>query len=142
MWVAVHGFTGMALGVWSPLGLGLTIVAAIVLHLLLDLVPHWDYTRHRRRVLWAALDVGVTAIAFLVAGFTLTDGLSVAVVGFVSALPDLDVFDAIKPRSKRRRWFPSHWSRFPHGTASPALGIPLQVVIMVASLTAIAAGAG
>jgi hypothetical protein len=140
MWVAVHGFTGMALGAWSPLGLGLTIVAAIVLHLLLDMVPHWDYTRHRRRVLWAALDLGVTAVAFLVAGLTLTDGLSVVIVGFVSALPDLDVFDAIKPGNKRRRWFPSHWSRFPHGTASPAVGIPLQVILVLASLVTVTAG--
>ncbi len=141
MWVAVHGFTGMALGVWSPLGMGLTVLAALVLHLLLDLVPHWDYSRHPRRVLWAGLDVGVTAVAFLVAGLSLDQGLSIVLVGFVSALPDLDVLDAVLPGKARRRWFPSHWSRFPHGSAPPAVGIPLQVLLMLASLAAIVAGA-
>lgn len=138
MWVAVHGMTGMALGAWSPLGLGLTLVAAVAFHLLLDLVPHWDYSGHRRVALWAALDVGVTAVAFLVVGLTVQHGLSVVLVGWVSALPDLDVLDALFPGRKRRRWFPSHWSSFPHGTSSAAFGMPLQVVLALVSLVAIA----
>ena len=87
------------------------------------------------------LDVGVTAVAFLAAGLSLDHGLSIVLVGFVSALPDLDVLDAVLPGKARRRWFPSHWSRFPHGSAPPALGIPLQVLLMLASLAAIVAGA-
>ncbi len=137
MWVAVHGLTGMALGAWSPIGLGLTVVAAVVLHVLLDLVPHWDYTGHPRYVLWAVLDVGATAVAFLVVGLTAEGGAAIVLVGLVSALPDLDVLDALFPGRGRRRWFPSHWSRFPHGTSSPAFGIPLQATLAVVSLVAV-----
>ena len=87
------------------------------------------------------LDVGVTVVALLAAGLSLDHGLSILMVGLVSALPDLDVLDAVLPGEDRRRWFPSHWSRFPHGTSSPTVGIPLQVLLVLASLSAVVAGA-
>ena len=137
MWVCVHTLTGLALGALSPWSLGLTLLAALVLHVLLDLVPHWDYSSCPRVVLWAGLDVGASAVALLVVALTIEHGWIIALVGWVSALPDLDVFDALLPEAKRRRWFPSHWSSFPHGRASPAFGITVQMVLVLASFLAI-----
>lgn len=136
MWVAVHAFTGLTLGVLSPFGLGLTLLAALVLHTVLDLVPHWDYSGHPRRVLWAVLDVGGAALVVGVTGLALDLSFTALAAAVISAAPDLDVFDALLTGRKRRRFFPSHWKRFPHGKASPAVGVPLQVLIMVASLAA------
>jgi len=134
MWVAVHALSGLALGTVSPLHPALTVAAALVLHALLDLVPHWDYTRDRRRLVWAAADVAVACVS--VAVITLWLGLPViAVVAAVaSALPDLDVFDAVLPGGPRRRLFPSHWVSYPHGKASPEVGIPVQAVVAIGSL--------
>lgn len=44
MWVVVHTYVGLAIA--SLLHLPFWLVALIVLasHVLLDLVPHWDYT--------------------------------------------------------------------------------------------------
>lgn len=134
MWVAVHAFSGLALGTLSPVGLGLTVVGALILHILLDLIPHWDYTGQRRRLLWASLDVGTAVVAFVATGLALEIPVGAFVVGVVSALPDLDVFDAVLPGQGHRRWFPSHWSIFPHGHASPLVGILVQAVVAVGSL--------
>jgi len=142
MWVSVHALSGLALGASAPVGVILTLVCALVLHLLLDLVPHWDYTGHRLRTMWAILDVAVSiaAVVALVVMLDLTGKAVMAAV--VSALPDLDVFDAVLPRSKHRRWFPSHWRRFPHGRARPATGILVQSVVGLGAITWLILAAG
>jgi hypothetical protein len=137
MWVSVHALSGLALGALAPLGVGVMIVCALGFHALLDLVPHWDYTGHRRRALWASLDVGAS-IALVATAFLLL-GLPVRsmVAAIVSALPDLDVFDALMPGRVRRRWFPSHWPNFPHGEARPAIGVPSQIAVVFGSVAAL-----
>jgi hypothetical protein len=146
MWVCVHALSGLALGVLVALGCAspvlawtLTMAGALVLHLLLDLVPHWDYTRHRRRLLWAMLDVAVSIAVVVTLTLVLDLPGRALVAAVVSALPDLDVFDAVLPGPIRRRWFPSHWHKFPHGEARPVPGISVQVIVALASLAAVAA---
>jgi hypothetical protein len=134
MWVIVHALSGLALGALVPLGIVLVIVCALVLHLLLDVVPHWDYTRDRRRALWALLDVAISAVA-VPALFLLLDLPNRALLSaFVSAAPDLDVLDSLLPGSKHRRWFPSHWGTFPHGSAGPPLGILTQLLVVLGAV--------
>lgn len=139
MWVSVHALSGLALGTLAPLGPALTVVCALGLHLLLDLVPHWDYTRDRRRFLWASLDVGVAVAAVVVPALLLDLPLRAVIAAVVSALPDLDVFDAVLPGPVRHRWFPSHWDRFPHGRARPALGVSVQALVALGSVGAVLA---
>ncbi len=134
MWVAVHAFSGLALGAASPLHPALTVVAALGLHAALDLVPHWDYTGDRRRLMWATVDVAVACVGVAMTALWLESPIIAVVAAVVSALPDLDVFDAVLPGGPRRRLFPSHWAAFPHGKASPKVGIPVQAVVAVASL--------
>ena len=145
MWVIVHVFSGLALG--AALGgrgpepttsLLVVLPAALVAHALLDLIPHWDYTRSRLRALWAVIDV-LAAVA-LVMGAWWSGALPgwLALVGAVSALPDLDVLDAVVPVDKGGRWFPSHWRRFPHGQCRAAWGIPIQVGVIVLSAVVVA----
>jgi len=134
MWVSVHALSGLTLGALAPLGMVLTVVCALVLHLLLDLVPHWDYTGHRLRTLWAFLDVAVSIAAVVTLALVLDLPGRAVVAATVSALPDLDVFDAVLPGSKHRRWFPSHWRGFPHGRASPLVGILLQAVVALGAI--------
>ena len=105
------------------------VLCSLALHLLLDLVPHWDYTRRRRRTLWAAAHVAFSVVAVVVLTLAFDLPSRAAVAAIVSALPDLDVFDAVLPGPTRRRWFPSHWRRFPHGEARAEAGIPLQAII-------------
>lgn len=137
MWVSVHALSGLALGTLAPLGVVLTILCALILHLLLDLVPHWDYTRDRRRLLWAALDVSMAVAVVIALGLTLDLPGRALLAAVVSALPDLDVFDALLPGPARHRWFPSHWRRFPHGHARPPLGVGVQAVVALGSLGAV-----
>jgi hypothetical protein len=145
MWVIVHVFSGLALGAAlggrghePTMSLLVLLPLALVAHAVLDLVPHWDYTRSRLRALWAVVDVG--AAAALVIAAVWWDALPgwLVLVGVVSALPDLDVLDAVLPVSKNRRWFPSHWRRFPHGQCGAAWGIPIQVGVMVLAAVVLA----
>ena|SRR5665647_4123 len=140
MWVVVHVFSGLALG--AALGgrghepsvsLLALLPSALVAHALLDLVPHWDYTRSRLRALWAVVDV--VAAGALIIGAWWSGALPgwLALVGTVSALPDLDVLDAVLPVRRDRRWFPSHWRRFPHGQCRAAWGIPIQAGVILLS---------
>ena len=113
------------------------MLCSLALHLLLDLVPHWDYTRHHLRTLWAVTDVVLSIAAVVTLTLLLDLPLRAAVAAIVSALPDLDVFDAVLPGPARRRWFPSHWQRFPHGEARAAVGIPVQAIVALGSLGAV-----
>ena len=140
MWVIVHVFSGLALGAAlggsghePTMSLLILLPLALVAHAVLDLVPHWDYTRSRLRALWAVVDV--VAAGALVIGLWWSGALPgwLALVGVVSALPDLDVLDAVVPVDKGGRWFPSHWRRFPHGQCRAAWGIPIQMGVIVLS---------
>jgi hypothetical protein len=134
MWVIVHALSGLALGVLVPWGIVLTIACALLLHLLLDLVPHWDYTRDRRRALWASLDVTFSIISVLLLFLVLELPLKALLAALASAAPDLDVLDALLPGSRRRRWFPSHWRKFPHGSAGPLPGILTQLFVVLGAV--------
>lgn len=139
MWVIVHAASGLALGALVPLGTPWLVLVALLLHLVLDLVPHWDYTRHGSRRWWGALDVmgSFTVVATLTLLLDLPSRAIVAAL--VSALPDLDVLDALLPGPARRRLFPSHWARFPHGTCSARPGIAGQVVLVLVFLAVVSA---
>jgi len=139
MWVIVHAASGLALGTLLHAPLWVVVPAALALHVLLDLVPHWDYTSSSRRLLWAALDVG-GAIVLVVAvwkGVGLPTRALVAAM--VSALPDLDVIQAVLPLRRDRAFFPSHWRSFPHGACGPGWGIAVQAAVVVLSLAVVTA---
>jgi hypothetical protein len=137
MWVITHMLTGMAVGavlgargapVWA------VVAAALLLHVVLDMVPHWDYVYTERRAIWALADVGAS-VAVLLWAATLGDASwAVLLAGAVSALPDLDVLNALWPGERRIRLFPSHWSGFPHGSAAPVPGTVVQGAIAVLSV--------
>lgn len=137
MWVITHTATGLALGavlVARDVPLWAIVAAALVLHVLLDIVPHWDYTRTHHRTTWALADVTVSA-AILVAARTAAGAeWAVVLAGFVSALPDLDVLNAFWPTQRRIRFFPSHWTSFPHGSAPPLAGTLVQALVVAVSV--------
>lgn len=123
----------MAVGDVAPGGLVSAILMALATHMLLDLVPHWDYTRTRRHLLWGSLDVLATLIVSYVAYRHLAFPPKVLLCGVVSAVPDLDVLDDLLPWRTRTRWFPSHWAGYPHGTAEPLPGVVTQLIVVAVS---------
>jgi len=134
MWVIVHAFSGMALGaLLTTRSLWEIAIWALLLHVVLDIIPHWDYTRLVRRVRWGAVDAGlaVTALVLARAVFGLEWGIIVA--GAVSAMPDFELLDTLVGL-KRPRLFPSHRPWFPHGSCGPLPGVIVQGTIVVASL--------
>jgi hypothetical protein len=137
MWVVVHLCSGLALGALLHLPLAILLPAALLLHVVLDLVPHWDYTQCRRRRTWALCDVGGAAVLTVLLWGLLALPWTIVLTGWVSALPDLDVANEVLPISSHRRLFPSHWRSFPHGRCRAAYGIPLQLGIVGASVAAV-----
>jgi hypothetical protein len=132
MWVGVHAVSGAALAAVLPGGAVVSAPAAVALHALLDLAPHWDYTRSRRRYVWGAADLAASAA--LVGGLALSAApTELAVAAVLSAAPDLDSLHVLVPSIGRRAWFPSHWRRFPHGSCRPLCGVGLQAVVVVLS---------
>lgn len=137
MWVITHTLSGLALGAALDarnMPLWAVVVAALMLHLVLDLVPHWDYVHEPRRALWAAMDVAASAALLLAMKFVGGAGWTVVLAGVISALPDLDVLNALWTTEQRVRIFPSHWDRFPHGSAAPIPGTLIQTAVAVISL--------
>jgi len=139
VWVIVHALSGMALGaalgsapldapVWAIL------LAALAAHALLDIVPHWDYTRRPRVWAWALGDVTAATLVLGLAWLVLDLPGYVVWAGIVSAAPDLDVLDAVLPLKKHRRLFPSHWRPYPHGSTGPLPGTLIQAAVVAGSV--------
>ena len=142
MWVVTHVLAGLGLAaalyaVGAPWWLILVVVVAA--HVLMDLIPHWDYTVARHPVLYGALDFLGSLIAFLLAWLAFDWPLWLALMGLVSGAPDWDVLIATLRGSHARKLFPSHWKRFPHGRSGPIWGIGVQVAIMAASVVVLLA---
>lgn len=140
MWVTTHLLTGAALAKYvSP---GAAPWAGMGSHVLLDAVPHWDYTRDSRRRYWAALDVATSTAAVLTLLGTGRINKAQAVGGVAAAFPDLDVLGAVLPLAPMPRLFPSHRRGFPHGRAGMSKGILVQLGLAVLALRAMRARAG
>ena len=144
MWVIVHAISGMALGAAlgseaAGLPLWALLLAALTAHAVLDMVPHWDYTRRADSWAWAAGDVLAATASLLLVWQVWGAPTYVFWAGLVSAIPDLDVLDAVIPLKTRGRLFPSHWRAFPHGQARPMLGIATQLGVVLVSAAVLVA---
>lgn len=136
MWVITHTLSGMALGaLLVDRGVGLLVIVpgALLLHLILDIVPHWDYTSSPHFVRWASADVAASGIALAIAGIAGVGWIAI-VAGAVSAAPDLDVLNTLRRTRRSSRFFPSHMVGFPHGRAAPVPGTIVQAVVGLVSV--------
>jgi hypothetical protein len=136
MWVIVHTWVGLALASILHLPFWQMVLVVLAAHVLLDLVPHWDYTADRGRLFWGSVDVFAalgSVIALPMCGLP----FAVAVMGVISGAPDLDVVGSAAGGRETQPIFPSHWPRFPHGHCGPAVGIPLQLAIVAVSAGAV-----
>jgi hypothetical protein len=138
MWVVTHVIVGLAIAAALGGPWWLIAVAVVVAHVLMDLVPHYDYTVSRRPVLYGFLDFGGSLAAFLVCWLPLGWPLWLASMGLLSGAPDWDVLIATLRGDHARKWFPSHWASFPHGRSGPGWGISVQIALMAASVVVIA----
>jgi len=137
VWVIVHVSVGLAIAETMPGPFWLVLLAVIASHLLLDLVPHWDYTLRLHVISWAIVDAGMS-IAALAAAYALGASPWVLAMGMLSGFPDLDVVASAACGRGGKGWFPSHWRRFPHGRCGPWVGIPLQLAIVGGCLAIVA----
>ena len=139
MWVSTHVLAG--LGIAAALGgpWWLVLVAVVLAHVLMDLVPHWDYTVSRHALACGIADFAASLAAFAAAWLLLGYPLWVACMGLASGAPDWDVLVWLARHKRGRKYFPSHWDRFPHGRSGPLWGIGVQVVIMAASVAVVVA---
>ena len=133
MWVITHVLAG--LGIAAALGGPWWLVAVVVLlsHVLMDLVPHWDYTDSNHLTVYAWCDFVASLAAVCLAWAALGHPWWVAFMGVLSGAPDADVLIWLARGREGRKLFPSHWERFPHGRSGPAWGISVQVAIMALS---------
>jgi hypothetical protein len=139
MWVTTHVFAG--LGIAAALGGPWWLLVALVVaaHVVMDLIPHWDYTVSKHALLCGGCDLVASSVAFGVAWLVLGYPWWIAFIGLVSGAPDLDVLFWLAKRKSGRKYFLSHWDRFPHGRSGPVWGIGVQVVIMAASAAVVLA---
>jgi hypothetical protein len=139
MWVIVHTVTGLALGsLMAEQSYWAIALAALLLHVVLDLVPHWDYANKPHDAYWGVADVLLSVIVLVVARTAVGIDWKLVAAAVVSAAPDLDVLNALLPTQRRWRLFPSHWSRFPHGSCAPLPGIAIQGALCVCSVIILA----
>jgi len=138
MWIIVHTCVGLAIAAVVDRPFWQVALLVIASHVVLDLVPHWDYTVSAHALRWGWLDCfGSLAVllAVLAAGYP----WSVVLMGPISAAPDVDVLFFLLGDGRGRTWFPSHWDAFPHGRCGRTPGIVLQAAVVAASLGVVAA---
>jgi hypothetical protein len=126
VWVIVHTYVGLAIASLVHAPLWQVAVLVIASHVLLDLVPHWDYSETGHSVLWGWLDIGA-ALATLVLLLATGTRWPIMVMGPMSGASDFDVLFYVVTGGRGRKWFPSHWRRFPHGHCGKKAGISVRV---------------
>lgn len=139
MWVTTHVLAGLAIAAALGGPWWLVLVAVILAHVVMDLIPHWDYTKASHAVAYGLCDCLVGLALWLVAWLLLGMPFWLAFMGPVSGAPDLDVLFAGLRGKPGQHWFPSHWKRFPHGSCGQSWGIGVQVAFMAASAAAVLA---
>jgi hypothetical protein len=134
MWVSTHVFAGLAIAVAIGGPWWLVLPVVIAAHVVMDLVPHWDYSSSRHPLAFGLCDFVASIAVWLFCWLVLGLPAWLAFMGPVSGFPDWDVLVATLRGKHARQFFPSHWDGFPHGTSGRAWGIGVQVFIMAASL--------
>jgi len=134
MWVIVHLFVGLAFGAALEAPFWLIVLAVLASHVVLDLIPHWDYTQSGHPVLYGWLDFTGALATLIVCFLVWHTPLAVLALGPISGAPDFDVLFFVIGKERGRKWFPSHWDSFPHGSCGRTAGMTLQFAIMAVSL--------
>lgn len=134
MWVVTHLYAGLALAL-LPLPLWALVLVMLASHLLLDLVPHWDYTRAQQAIRWGAADFGVSVLTVALGLSVFGLSLQTVLLGILAAAPD---FDVLLHGSDKRYLWPSHRPPFPHGSCGPLPGIAVQAAVIAASIAVLA----
>jgi len=139
MWVSTHVLAGLAIAAALGGPWWLVFILVILAHVLMDLIPHWDYTVSRHSLAYGVLDFVASLAAWLIAWLVLGMPFWMAFMGPISGAPDWDVLIAEIRRKPEIHYFPSHVMSFPHGKSGPLWGISVQVAIMVASVAVVLA---
>lgn len=139
MWVSTHVVAGLAIAAALGGPWWLILILVILAHVLMDLIPHWDYTASRHPLVYGWIDSLSTVVFFFLAWKALGYPWWIALMGLVSGAPDWDVLISMLRGDGAPQYFPSHWDRFPHGKSGPVWGIGVQVVIMVVSVGVVVA---
>lgn len=134
MWVTTHVLAGLAIAATLGEPWWLLVILVVLAHVLMDLIPHWDYTVSRRATTYSWYDAAGSTAAFLLAWLVLGYPWWIAFIGLLSGAPDLDVLVAMMRGEQATTFFPSHWDSFPHGRSGPAWGISIQVAFMIVSM--------
>src|SRR5450756_743523 len=104
MWVSTHVLAGLAVAaaIGGPWWLVLPIV--LLAHVVMDLIPHWDYTVSKHPVVYGWCDFAASLAAWLLAWFALGMPFWMAFMGPVSGAPDCDVLqgDALREQRLKR----------------------------------------
>ena len=132
----VHVWAGLAIGAALEWPLWAVVAAVLASHLLLDLVPHWDYTHGRHPATGGALDFCASLATGAVCIVVWHTPLAVVALGAISGAPDAEVVVRALRGGRGRYLFPSHWDAFPHGACGPLPGIATQACVLAASAVA------
>lgn len=139
MWVVTHVLAGLAIAALLGGPWWLVLIVVVLAHILMDLVPHWDYTISRHPDAGMYCDLAASLAAWLLAWLALDMPFCMALMGPISGGPDLDVLVAMIRGGRAAKYFPSHVDGFPHGKSGPAWGIGVQVAIWTACIAVILA---
>jgi uncharacterized membrane protein len=85
MWVTTHVLAGLAIAAALGGPWWLVLVAVIVAHVVMDLIPHWDYTKTTHPVLYGWCDFLAGLILWLVAWLVLGMPFWLAFMGPVAS---------------------------------------------------------
>jgi hypothetical protein len=139
MWVSTHVLAGLVIAAAVGGPWWLVLILVLIAHVLMDLVPHWDYSATRHHLAYGLVDFVAGLAAWLLCWFVLGMPSWMAFMGPLSGAPDWDILIAEARGKPQVHFFPSHLERFPHGRSGPLWGVGVQVAIMVVAVVVVLA---
>ncbi len=127
MYFSVHAVTGAVFGTITA-NPGTAFVAGLGSHILLDMIPHHDYSKVSSGLI--DLIFGIIVISFFM-GVGHDLNLLIGAIG--GGIPDLEVAIGYL-RGKHWNIFPSHTGLTPHNRLQNVTGVVIQLVIFFAGI--------
>jgi hypothetical protein len=128
MWAVTHAAAGAAIGHCLHTSPGLITSGALLSHIVLDAIPHWDYANVDYIEVWAIFDLALATMLTQALGTHTPNVTAVSFGALMAVIPDLEVvlhhLGVIT-----QTYFPSHRHGFPHGQSSPLVGALIQIAL-------------
>lgn len=134
MWIATHAVVGSTLGARLKKPVWVIIIIVTLSHVLLDLLPHWDYPISSQTLQNPIIDFIFAVIITSVIAYENQNKPACLLGALFAVLPDLGGIPLYYGQLSRY-YFPSHDIGVLHNQSGPWWGVTVQIVVLLLSMS-------